>query len=62
MNKGKKEKINAFTEAISLKCLSQTQKWHTLGLFLSPKSVVLSHYPSAPTGLLDNCALEQLAS
>jgi len=42
------------------KCPSQTQKWRTLGVFLSPKSVVLSHYPSAPAGpFLDNRAPEQ---
>lgn len=47
----KGEKIYTLTEAISLKCLSQAQKGLTLGLFLSPKSAVLSHYPSALTSL-----------
>lgn len=60
MNKGQREKTDAFTDAISLECLSQTQKWHTLGLFLSPKTVVVSHYPSTPTGLSENYALKQV--
>lgn len=58
----KREKICTLTEAISLKRLAQTQKGRTAGLFLSAKSAVLSHYPSALTSLLDNCALGQVAS
>lgn len=62
MSKSKKKKKSPLTEAISFKRLAQRQKGCTAGLFLSAKSAVLSHYPSALTSLLNNCALGQVAS